>query len=282
MGNRKPNGSQVHKLNSLSSPANNENIVLKASKYSLNTDLVTKYKIVQTHKLSQTKSFKSLSLKYGLSEAFVKSILMQREKINENLAKSFEESQILNINKSIIQHSMQEWFESQMYNQKSVWASDVNSKLSTMVSILTGISDQNDPNHKRLVDKMQDSRSFQTKLDQLEVLRRNAGVNFMSVLRPGEHLNAEVSEFCASNLRNLMSEFQAEDIFNVDEVGFVDNGSNNKPRRRITMILGCNMSGTEKTKPCWTMMDLEEDEKKLSLEEKRRICEKWVIFSNRK
>ena len=42
---------------------------------------------------------------------------------------------------------MQEWFESQMYNQKSVWASDVNSKLSTMVSILTGISDQNDPNH---------------------------------------------------------------------------------------------------------------------------------------
>ena len=42
------------------------------------------------------------------------------------------------------------------------------------------------------------------------------------------------------------------------------------------------MSGTEKTKPCWTMMDLEEDEKKLSLEEKRRICEKWVIFSNRK
>ena len=73
---------------------------------------------------------------------------------------------------------------------------------------------------------MQDSRSFQTKLDQLEVLRRNAGVNFMSVLRPGEHLNAEVSEFCASNLRNLMSEFQAEDIFNVDEVGFVDNGCN--------------------------------------------------------
>ncbi|MES1905323.1 MAG: hypothetical protein MHPSP_002123, partial [Paramarteilia canceri] len=55
-------------------------------------------------------------------------------------------------------------------------------------------------------------------------------------------------EHCANQLREIMKDFKADDIFNVDEMAIVERSENNEIKR-ISAIFGTNMTGNEKTDP---------------------------------